>query len=195
MSKQEIAFLVEILYNREKSLPKGGMLMSPADEAWVRELYKRNALKMYKIALRRLGNKEEAENIVQEVFLLLIVKLDFVKNHPNPSGWLMTVTQNLIHRSADRKQKELSHEVPLEDGGIQIGGSPDRIISLRDMMPPGLTQREENLLVWFYEDELSYEEIAARLKIPIMTCRTQMFRAKQHYKKLAEREKDFSELM
>jgi RNA polymerase sigma-70 factor (ECF subfamily) len=63
------------------------------------------------------------------------------------------------------------------------------------MLPPGLTQRERDLLVWFYEDELSYEEIAARLKIPILTCRTQMFRAKQHYRKLAEKEKDFSELM
>lgn len=37
------------------------------------------------------------------------------------------------------------------------------------MLPPGLTQRERDLLVWFYEDELSYEEIAARLKIPILT--------------------------
>lgn len=140
--------------------------MSPADEAWVRELYKRNALKIYKIALRRLGNKEEAENIVQEAFLLLIVKLDFVKTHPNPSGWLMKVAQNLIHRSVDRKQKEFSHEVPLDEGVIQISGPPDQVISLRDIMPPGLTQREEDLLVWFYEDELSYEEIAARLKIP-----------------------------
>ena len=34
------------------------MLMSPADEAWVKELYEANARKMYKIALRRLGDKE-----------------------------------------------------------------------------------------------------------------------------------------
>ena len=50
-------------------------------------------------------------------------------------------------------------------------------------------------MVWFYEEGLSYEEISARLKIPILTCRTQMFRAKQNYKKLAEKETDFSELM
>ena len=49
--------------------------------------------------------------------------------------------------------------------------------------------------LWFYEEGLSYGEISARLKIPILTCRTQMFRAKQHYKKLAEKETDFSELM
>ena len=52
--------------------------MSPADEAWVNELYNGQALKMYKVALRRLGDKDEAENIVQEAFLLLLVRFDLV---------------------------------------------------------------------------------------------------------------------
>lgn len=43
--------------------------MSPADEAWVKELYEANALKLYKVAFRRLGDKDEAENVVQEAFL------------------------------------------------------------------------------------------------------------------------------
>ena len=122
------------------------MLMSPADEAWVKELYEANALKLYKVAFRRLGDKDEAENVVQEAFLLLLARFDTVRVHPNPSGWLMKVVQNLIRHSMDRNQKQSSHEI-------------------------------------------------ARLKIPILTCRTQMFRAKQHYKKLAEKETDFSELM
>ena len=50
-------------------------------------------------------------------------------------------------------------------------------------------------MVWFYEEGLSYEEISARLKHPILPSRTQMNRATQHYKKLAEKETDFSELM
>lgn len=171
------------------------MLMSPADEAWVKELYEANARKMYKIALRRLGDKEEAENIVQEAFLLLLVRFDLVKIHPNPPGWLMKVVQNLIRHSIDRSQRQSNHETPIDEQVAQLSAPPKQILSLRDMLPPGLTQRERDLLVWFYEDELSYEEIAARLKIPILTCRTQIFRAKQHYRKLAEKEKDFSELM
>ena len=162
------------------------MLMSPADEAWVKELYEANALKLYKVAFRRLGDKDEAENVVQEAFLLLLARFDTVRVHPNPSGWLMKVVQNLIRHSMDRNQKQSSHE---------ISAPPKQFFSLRDILPPGLTQREQDLLVWFYEEGLSYEEISARLKIPILTCRTQMFRAKQHYKKLAEKETDFSELM
>ena len=169
--------------------------MRPADEAWVKELYENNALKMYKIALRQLGDKQEAENIVQEAFLLLLVRFDLVKIHPNPLGWLMKVVQNLIRHSMDRNQNLSSHEAPIDEQVAQISAPPRQILSLRDMLPSGLTQREQDLLVWFYEDRLCYEEIAERLKIPILTCRTQMFRAKQHYRKLAEKEKDFSELM
>ena len=54
------------------------MLMSPADEAWVKELYEANALKLYKVAFRRLGDKDEAENVVQEAFLLLLARFDTV---------------------------------------------------------------------------------------------------------------------
>lgn len=60
------------------------MLMSPADEAWVKELYEANALKLYKVAFRRLGDKDEAENVVQEAFLLLLARFDTVRVHPNP---------------------------------------------------------------------------------------------------------------
>ena len=171
------------------------MLMSPADEAWVKELYEANALKLYKVAFRRLGDKDEAENVVQEAFLLLLARFDTVRVHPNPSGWLMKVVQNLIRHSMDRNQKQSSHEISIEEQITQISAPPKQFFSLRDILPPGLTQREQDLLVWFYEEGLSYGEISARLKIPILTCRTQMFRAKHHYKKLAEKETDFSELM
>ena len=91
------------------------MLMSPADEAWVKELYEANALKLYKVAFRRLGDKDEAENVVQEAFLLLLARFDTVRVHPNPSGWLMKVVQNLIRHSMDRNQKQSSHEISIEE--------------------------------------------------------------------------------
>ena len=100
--------------------------MSPADEAWVEELYENNALKMYKIALRRLGDKQEAENIVQEAFLLLLVRFDLVKIHPNPPGWLMKVVQNLIRHSMDRSQNLSSHEAPIDEQAAQISARQGR---------------------------------------------------------------------
>ena len=91
--------------------------MSPADEAWVKELYEANALKLYKVAFRRLGDKDEAENVVQEAFLLLLARFDTVRVHPNPSGWLMKVVQNLIRHSMDRNQTNRSCSRWVRPGG------------------------------------------------------------------------------
>lgn len=169
--------------------------MKQTDEAWVKELYERNAPRMYTVALRRLEDAEEAQNIVQEAFLALLEKIEVVKCHPNPAGWLMKAVRFLILQSIDSQQSLENHEVELDDKTFQISASPVQLLPLRDMLPPGLSQREQDLLVWFFEDRLTYEEISARLKIPILTCRTQMFRAKKHYRKLSEKESDFSELM
>lgn len=169
--------------------------MKQTDEAWVKELYERNAPRMYTVALRRLEDAGEAQNIVQEAFLALLEKIEVVKCHPNPAGWLMKAVRFLILQSIDSQQSLENHEVELDDKTFQISAPPVQLIPLRDMLPPGLSQREQDLLVWFFEDRLTYEEISARLKIPILTCRTQMFRAKKHYRKLSEKESDFSELM
>ena len=169
--------------------------MKQTDEAWVKELYERNAPRMYTVALRRLEDAEEAQNIVQEAFLALLEKIEVVKCHPNPAGWLMKAVRFLILQSIDSQQSLENHEVELDDKTFQISASPVQLLPLRDMLPPGLSQREQDLLVWFFEDRLTYEEISAHLKIPILTCRTQMFRAKKHYRKLSEKESDFSELM
>ena len=108
--------------------------MSPADEAWVKELYEANALKLYKVAFRRLGDKDEAENVVQEAFLLLLARFDTVRVHPNPSGWLMKVVQNLIRHSMDRNQKQSSHEISIEEQITQISAPPKQFFSLRDIL-------------------------------------------------------------
>ena len=162
--------------------------MNQADEAWVQELYRYNAPKLYKVVLRRLEDAEAAQDIVQEAFLALIEKIELVKCHPNPVGWLMKAVHFLILQTISTNQNRVDHEVEINDQLEQLTAPPVQILSLRDTLPPGLTQREQDLLVWFFEDGLTYEELSARLKI-------QMFRAKKHYKKLSEKEKDFSELM
>lgn len=165
--------------------------MNQADETWVKELYECNAPKIYKIVLCRLGDPEEAQNIVQEAFLALIEKVDLVRHHPNPAGWLMKAVRFLILQSIEASQNRMDHEAEIDQQVSQLSAPPGQLLSLRDMLPPGLTQREQDLLVWFYEDRLTYEELSGRLKISIMTCRTQMFRAKKHYREMSEKDKKF----
>ena len=121
--------------------------MNQAEEAWLKELYQKNAPKLYQVAFRRLEDTEEAQNIVQEAFLALLEKFDLVRSHPNPAGWLMKAVRYLILQSLDEKQNRTGHEVELDEQITQLGVSNGQMLSLRDLLPPGLTLREQNLLV------------------------------------------------
>lgn len=162
--------------------------MNPEDKEWVHKLYEENASTMYRVAVRRLGDPESAHDAVQEAFLALINKADIVRAHPNPAGWLMKALRYLVLQQMEAEQKKLEHERPLERIiATSAAGMPP--LPLRDLLPKGLSPQEQELLVWHYEEQLSYEEIAARLKIPVFTCRTRMCRARKHCLRLEEVEK------
>ena len=169
--------------------------MTQADEKWVKELYMKFYPKLFHTAKRRLGDEGEAQNAVQDTFADLIKKLETVRDHPNPEGWLVTALKNCIARELDKQKKRLEHETTLPETYEHASSEPGYVPSLRDILPLELTPREKDLLVWYFEKGLSYEEISQRLEISILTCRTQMHRAKKHYQKLAEKETIYSELM
>lgn len=169
--------------------------MTQADEKWVNELYKGLSPKLFRIARRRLGDEDEAQNAVQDTFVDLIKKIDTVRGHPNPEGWLVKALNISIARELDDQKKRLEREIALPEPYNPASDEPAYVPHLRDILPAGLTPREKDLLVWYYEMDLDYKEISRRLGVPILTCRTQMHRAKKHYRKLAEKEKVYSELM
>ena len=169
--------------------------MTQADEKWVKELYMEFSPKLFHIAKRRLGDEDGAQNAVHDTFADLIKKLEIVRGHPNPEGWLVNALKNCIARELDNQKKRAEHEITLPESYEHASDDSGYVPSLRDILPLELTPREKDLLVWYFEKGLSYEDISRRLGIPILTCRTQMYRAKKHYKKLAEKETVFSELM
>ena len=169
--------------------------MTQADEKWVEELYMKLSPKLFHIAKRRLGDEDEAQNAVHDTFADLIKKLEIVRGHPNPEGWLVIALKNYIARELDDQKKRSEHEITLPEPYEHTSSNSGYVPPLRDILPLELTPREKDLLVWYFEKGLGYEEISRRLGIPILTCRTQMHRAKKHYQKLAEKETVFSELM
>ena len=168
--------------------------MNRDDEAWVEALYETNASRMHRIAARRLGDEEAAKDLVQEAFLALVSKIDAVKDHPNPGGWLMKALRYLMLQQIECAQRQMDHELPLEEAA-HAAAPAGALLPLREQLPHELTPGEKDLLVWHYEERISYEEIAARLHIPLLTCRTRMFRARRRYQKLAEKEEIFFERM
>lgn len=65
--------------------------------------------KMFRLSLRMLQNREEAEDVVQEAFLKLWKMNKQLGKYQNPQGLLMTMTRNLcLDKIKSKKNKALS---------------------------------------------------------------------------------------
>lgn len=155
--------------------------MAKTMSTWFDHLYRECVPSMQKIARNVLDSPEAAEDIVQEVFIILLAKQAEVRTYKNPKGWLYLTLRNQIGNYLQRSQYR--KVVPLEDAH-NVASTDTYQFSLSDSMPKGLKEHERLILQMFYDERLTYEEISERLGCTILTCRTRLCRARTHYKDL-----------
>jgi RNA polymerase sigma-70 factor (ECF subfamily) len=149
---------------------------------------------VFSTAARLAGDDRQAEDIAQEVFLKAYEH--FAELHANPAagGWLRTVTTNLTlnHLSRYRKRWRLFSE--LRPTGDEDPPGPDYEIEQPDTLLADLGAEQRGLLiegalrrlpaqqrlalVLYHFEELSYEEIAAKLGASLSKIKTDIHRAR-----------------
>lgn len=77
--------------------------------------------RVYRFALKRLGDPGEAEDVAQEVFMTLITALSSFKGESALLVWIFGVTRNKVNRRFRRPRPRLE---PLEEGGaLELQGA------------------------------------------------------------------------
>ncbi|NCB25337.1 MAG: sigma-70 family RNA polymerase sigma factor [Bacteroidia bacterium] len=157
-------------------------------DKWFDDLYLENSPRMVKLATYLLDNRQIAEELVDEAFLILLSKRHELEPHPNLPGWLSQTLKNLIANELNSAKYRL--EFPLEIfTDIPSGDTYDQ--SLSELLPTDLSHKELEILTLFYEDQLSHDQIARQLGISSLNCRTRLYRAKAHFKELINSNKIF----
>lgn len=143
-------------------------------------LYEREYDTLCRAAYRTLGDWEAAQDLVQDTFLLALLKQDELPNHPAPGGWLMQTLRNLIQN--ERRRLVTRSAIPLDDAcGLIAAETPS---ALTDILPAGLSAQERELLVWRFEQQKSCREIGAMLGVSEGACRIKLFRTVEKCRKL-----------
>lgn len=147
---------------------------------------------VYATALRLLGNPAEAEDVAQTVFLKAFERFGDLDGNPSAPGWLKTVATNecLNHLARYRKRLSLFAEAPETQLRQGYGGQALGPWTTSDPGPQGdvqaLDQALRNLpasqrvpIVLFHFDELSYQQIADRLKVSLSKVKTDIHRGRE----------------
>lgn len=130
-------------------------------------------------AYRRLGDLEQAKDIVTESFIKIWEKRESIIIATSIERYLLIVVRNTLY-SHKRKKSDIINTVSLDNClDVSNNDSTDRekkILELKNALHKLPAQRR-NILELAVFQELSYKEIAAKLEISINTVKTQMGRA------------------
>ncbi len=170
---------------------KWRFLLNGGERQTLDGLFRRHGDAVYRLAAVTLGDREEAGDVTQEVFLQVARKLGDLRDPEALWPWLRTVTVNLCRDHARRRahtpetDSGLGEERP-EIAGDASGWPNDMTLTamvIRDGVAR-LTPREREVIVAYYQHGMTYREVAAHLGCSVATVQWWMDRGLKH---LAER--------
>lgn len=148
------------------------------------ELMRRNQSSV-RALLRRLtrGNDALADDLAQETFVLAWRKLAQFRGEARFSTWLYRIAYNcfLAHARATVPEDPLDPDLPEADAAPSHAPRADLRLDLERAMNT-LTDAERAAIVQCYYQDLSHEEAAFVLELPLGTLKTHVLKAKQKLK-------------
>jgi RNA polymerase sigma-70 factor (ECF subfamily) len=142
-------------------------------------------------ARRILGNREDAEEAVQEAFVRAWRKRANCRTPGAPLPWLIQITRNEAMRLAVRRSKRQASEVPdAEPEALPARGaeSPiDRTLTsvATEQALSVLCEDERRLLQLRYEEDLTQGQVAAALGVPEGTVKVRLHRVRARLRVVA----------
>ncbi|MBL8066075.1 MAG: sigma-70 family RNA polymerase sigma factor [Chthonomonadaceae bacterium] len=158
------------------------------DEEAFRTLYETYYNKTFAICKGILLNSEEAEDIVQEVFLLAHKNLRRFDRRAKFSTWLFRIAVNRSIQES-RKSKYKAQTYTLTDEVTDTVAGPEEPSTVDPAIESAMSRLHEAdraVLTLFYWDELSLEDIGATLGCSSNAAKTRLFRARERFREAYE---------
>ena len=144
--------------------------------------------KVFNVAYKFVGKHDEAEDLTQEIFLKIFKSLDTFDRRANFQTWLISVSRNLCidhYRSVRKERETIDRDVdanalapPSRDAGpMAVLEQRDRVALLRQALA-ALPDTLRTAVVMRDIRELSYQEIADRLRLPEGTVKSRINRGR-----------------
>jgi RNA polymerase sigma-70 factor (ECF subfamily) len=147
------------------------------------ELFDRYRQPVFGYFRRRLRDSARAEELAQEVFLVVLRGIEKYE----PRATFRTYLYSIAFRQASGEYRRAKHDpVPISSEPIAAAQQDScDALWVRRAVEKLDEQHKEVLMLREYE-QLSYDEIAALLAIPVNTVRSRLFRARMELKELLE---------
>jgi RNA polymerase sigma-70 factor (ECF subfamily) len=129
--------------------------------------------RVFRLCYSMLGDRAQAEDAAQESFLRIWKSMDRYRGEAALGTWIFSITRNVCLTSIAKWRVS----APIEEAERATPYVPDRE---RDMLRlvKQLPENYRQVVMLFYMEERSYEEVARMLGLPVGTVKTHLHRAR-----------------
>jgi RNA polymerase sigma-70 factor (ECF subfamily) len=177
------------------------------DERAFNELVRAYDRRVFALVLRMIGNRAEAEDLAQEVFVQVFKAIGTFRGDSKLSTWIYRIAVNLCknrtkylrvrHAGEEEELEAVAERVPLGEARRANVGQverPDEMIAgkqVEQIVQRAILALEPEFrecLVLRDVEELSYEEIGEITGLPAGTVKSRIHRARGMLREIVERE-------
>jgi RNA polymerase sigma-70 factor (ECF subfamily) len=147
------------------------------------QLYEKHHRPIYALCWRMLADKDSAEDVCQEVFVVLWQKINNFRGESKFSTWLHSVATNVVLGHLRKHKNWLQRIFSIEEQGASLAEpsvnlTDDSTLTLLDRHIAKLPERARLVFVLFAVEGYRHEEIAKMLKMAVGSSKSQYHRAR-----------------
>jgi RNA polymerase sigma-70 factor (ECF subfamily) len=161
--------------------------LSGDQQAW-EQIVRQYWRKVFNVAYKFVGKHDEAEDLTQDIFLKIFKSLDTFDRRANFQTWLISISRNLCidhYRSVRKERETIDRDVDANEltpesrdpGPVAALEQRDRVTLLRQALD-ALPETLRTAVLMRDIQELSYQEIAERLRLPEGTVKSRINRGR-----------------
>lgn len=156
--------------------------------------YKKFSPRISRFVHKKIGNSEDAEEIVNDIFLEAIDHLPKLSKHENLNAWLYAIANNTVidYYRKNKLKALLFSQLPFLEIVDKEVHQPEFVFEknkLRDAIEEtfhSVSKKYQKILRFYYEENISVKELAQKLHISLKAAESLLFRARQSFKKAYE---------
>jgi RNA polymerase sigma-70 factor (ECF subfamily) len=150
--------------------------------------------KLYQLGYRMLGNKQEAEDVVQETFLRVYLNLDQYQDKYKFSSWIFRIATNFCIDRLRQRKHVVSLDLPLNTNETndhqpfvpRDEDTPEKQVILNETQAyiqkkiSLLPSQYKSIVILKYLNDFSVQEISEILHLPVGTVKVRLHRAREY---------------
>jgi len=144
---------------------------------------------VYRLAVNEMGNRDDAQDVFQEVFMRLVRYRERISTEEHLKAWLIRVTINCARKQQTAAWRKNVTYLEQEDGEhipdeasekpfSEVENTDSSVVSA----VAGLPEKYRTVIYLFYYEEKSVSEIAALLSEKESTVKSKLHRAREMLK-------------